>query len=31
MTSNRIIYGIRTSDGNKYIEYSGGFRELLRL
>ncbi len=25
------FYGIRTSDGRKYIEYSGGFRELYDL
>jgi arylsulfatase A-like enzyme len=24
-------YGIRTSDGMKYIEYKGGFRELYNL
>jgi N-acetylglucosamine-6-sulfatase len=25
------LYGIRTSDGRKYVEYSGGFRELYNL
>lgn len=25
------FYGIRTSDGQKYVEYSGGFRELYDL
>jgi N-acetylglucosamine-6-sulfatase len=25
------LYGIRTSDGRKYVEYSGGFRELYDL
>jgi N-acetylglucosamine-6-sulfatase len=25
------FYGIRTSDGRKYVEYSGGFRELYDL
>jgi N-acetylglucosamine-6-sulfatase len=25
------LYGIRTNDGRKYVEYSGGFRELYDL
>jgi N-acetylglucosamine-6-sulfatase len=28
---NKSFYGIRTSDGTKYIEYQGGFRELYNL
>ena len=28
---NTSFYGIRTSDGRKYIEYHGGFRELYNL
>ena len=28
---NKSFYGIRTSDGKKYIEYQGGFRELYNL
>jgi arylsulfatase A-like enzyme len=28
---NPSLYGIRTSDGKKYIEYEGGFKELYDL
>jgi N-acetylglucosamine-6-sulfatase len=28
---DRALYGIRTSDGRKYIEYEGGFKELYDL
>jgi N-acetylglucosamine-6-sulfatase len=29
--SSASFYGIRTSDGRKYIEYEGGFKELYNL
>ena len=29
--SDPSLYGIRTSDGKKYIEYEGGFKELYDL